>query len=69
MHRGSVQEAEIDSDTLSDVVVIPVAVAAATNGDVPLAGTSKRREGLDCSRNVLSIFWLKNTPWGNLSNC
>lgn len=61
-HRGLVQQGQVDGDTLGDVVVIPVTVTAALDGDVPLPSARKGRQGLDGLGDLLRILGLQDAP-------
>ena len=67
-YRRLVQTSKVDSHALGDVVVIPVTVTAALDGNVPLAGARKGRQSLDSRRDLLRIPGLQDAPGQDLSN-
>lgn len=67
MDLSFIQATEVDSETLSNVVIIPMTVASGSYSNVPFSGAAERRQNGDGSRHFLSIFGLEDAPGSNLA--
>lgn len=59
---GLVEEGQVNGDALGDVVVAPVAMASALDGDAPVTAVADRRQGLDGLGDLGGVLGLQDAP-------
>lgn len=60
---GLIKTGKINSNALSNIVVVPVAVPTALDADVPMTRTIlDRRQSLDRFGEFAGIHWLQDAP-------